>query len=121
MGIGIIFIAHGLQKAFGLFGGHGIDGVAKFLSGLGFSPSLVWAYLLAYTELWGGVGVLFGVCTRISAGLISVAMVVALLKVHLAKGFFLSDSGFEYIFLILCACIALIVSGPGKFSITKKW
>jgi len=40
--------------------------------------------------------------------------------VHLAKGFFLSNGGFEYVFVIISVCIALIIIGGGKFSIFKK-
>ncbi len=37
-GLGVVFITHGLQKAFGLFGGAGVPGFAESLSGLGFIP-----------------------------------------------------------------------------------
>lgn len=120
LGLGVIFIAHGLQKAFGAFAGPGIEGFSKFLSSLGFAPAGLWAYAAAYTELLGGLFLILGIATRISSGLIFIVIAVAALKVHLAKGFFLSSGGFEYTLLILCACLSLIIYGPGKWSITKK-
>jgi len=39
LGLGIIFIGHGAQKAFGIFGGPGIQGFAKMLASLKFSPA----------------------------------------------------------------------------------
>ena len=120
IGIGVIFMAHGLQKAFGMFSGPGIDGFSKMLSGLGFAPAVAWAALAAYIELLGGLCVLLGLGTRIAAALIFILMCVATIKVHLAKGFFLSNGGFEYSLLILCASAALMLVGGGKFSVLKK-
>lgn len=117
LGLGVIFAAHGLQKAFGALG---IEGFTKMLTSLGFVPALFWAYVAAYTELIGGLCLLLGLGTRIASSLIFILITVATIKVHLAKGFFLSAGGFEYNLLILCACVSLIILGPGKLSVTKK-
>lgn len=121
LSIGIMFTGHGLQKAFGLFGGPGIKGVAGMLSNLGFSPVSFWAYLLVCTELIGGVCLILGLFTRVSASLLLIVMIVAILKVHLSKGFFMSAGGFEYPFVIAGACAALILLGAGKLSILNKF
>ena len=120
IGVGMLFVAHGLQKTFGLFGGAGIEGFSKFLSGLGFAPSIFWAYVAGYTELLGGLCILAGAYTKIASSLLCILMVVATLKVHLAKGFFMGQGGFEYNFLILCSLVSLFITGPGKYSIIKK-
>ncbi|MFA5115305.1 MAG: DoxX family protein [Candidatus Omnitrophota bacterium] len=120
LGLGIIFIGHGCQKAFGALGGSGIKGFAGMLSSLGFAPALFWAYLAGYTELVCGVFLVLGILTRLSSTLLLVLMAVAVYKVHLAKGFFLSAGGFEYGFLIICACIALILMGGGRLGLTPK-
>jgi putative oxidoreductase len=121
LGLGIVFIAHGLQKVFGMFGGSGVENFATMLGNLGFAPALFWAYLAAYTELLGGICVLLGLCTRLSSISIATLIAVAAFKVHVAKGFFLSAGGFEYTFLIFCAAVALVISGGGPLSITKKY
>jgi len=119
LGIGVMFAAHGLQKVFGFFGGPGINGFSKMLSGLGFAPPVFWAYLAAYTELLGGVFLVLGLFTRASAAMLLALIITAAVKVHLGKGFFLAAGGFEYTFVIAAACLALVLLGPGRFSIFK--
>lgn len=119
--IGTVFILHGLQAAFGLLGGPGINGFSGMLTGLGFKPAMLWAYIGAYTELLGGLFLLLGIFSRISASLIIIFMIVAAWKVHWVKGFFIQSGGFEYNFVIICTCIALVLLGPGKFSVIKKF
>jgi len=121
LGLGVMFAAHGLQKAFGLFGGPGIKGFSEMLSGLSFSYSVVWAYIAAYTELIGGLCVIVGLFTRGASLLLLVLVVVAAIKVHIGKGFFLSNGGFEYLYIIGSICVALILLGPGKLSLTDKF
>ena len=121
LGLGIMFTAHGLQKVLGLFGGSGITGFSKMLGGLGFSHVLFWAYLAAYVELIAGLSVIAGLFVRTASFLLLVVMAVAVLKVHLKKGFFLANGGFEYNFVIICVCIALIILGSGKFGITSRF
>lgn len=121
IGLGIMFFAHGLQMALGKLGGPGVNGFAKMLSGLGFSPALFWSYVACYTTLIGGLFLILGIYTKISSIFLIIFIVVAVLKVHLSKGFFLANGGYEYNFIILCALIALLILGTGKFGITKKF
>jgi len=121
LGLGTMFMAHGLQQAFGLFKGPGIGGFSEMLSGLGFKPAVFWAYLAAYTELIGGLFVISGLFTRGAAVMLLIFIVVAGVRVHLGKGFFLSKGGFEYTYIIACMCLALILLGAGKFSLFNKY
>lgn len=120
IGLGIMFMAHGLQKAFGAFSGPGIKGFSQMLSGLGFVPAVFWAYVATYVELLAGLCLILGLLVRSSAVLLLILMSVAIYKVHLANGFFM-PSGFEYVFIIACALIALFFLGAGKFSISNKF
>jgi len=104
---------------FGLFGGRGIKGFAMMLSGLGFVPAEFWAVVASFTVLAGGLLLITGIQTRLAAALLLIFIVTAGVKVHLSKGFFLLAGGFEYTFVIAAACIALILLGPGKFSILR--
>lgn len=119
--LGVIFVAHGSQKLFGTFGGPGINGVEGMLKNMGFFAPLFWAWVLSLTEGLGGLLVLLGVLPRISAAFIGIAMLVALLKVHLSKGLFLGQGGFEYLLLILAACVLIILAGGGKFSLYNRF
>jgi putative oxidoreductase len=118
-GIGIMFVAHGLQMAFGLFGGPGIGGFSKMLSGLGFVPAVFWSSIAAYTVLFGGLFLILGIQTRGAAALLLIFIFTAAVKVHLGKGFFLANGGYEYTFVIAAACLALILLGPGKFNVFR--
>ena len=36
--VGLLFVGHGAQKLFGVFGGHGLKGTAGFFEGIGLRP-----------------------------------------------------------------------------------
>jgi putative oxidoreductase len=120
LALGIMFMAHGLQMAFGLFGGPGVKGFSQMLSGLGFVPAILWAYVASYTVLLGGLFVIIGVQTRLASAMLLIFILTAAITVHLTKGFFLSNGGYEYNFIIAAICLALILLGPGKFILFKK-
>jgi len=121
LAVGVIFVAHGMQKLFGAFGGGGIDGLAKLLENIGLAAPVFWAWVAAIAEGAGGLFLLLGVVPRISAGMILIVMTVAIVKVHGSNGFFLRDGGFEYPFLILMNCATLMLIGSGKFSLFNKY
>jgi putative oxidoreductase len=119
IGVGSIFFAHGMQKVFGVWGGHGLNGFSQMLSSLGFAPALFWAYVAAFTELVGGILIIAGFFTRGAAALLLVLMVVATVKVHLSKGFFLAKGGLEYNLLIMCSLVVLVLLRAGKYCIER--
>jgi len=118
--LGAIFLAHGLQKWFGLFNGPGIEGTTGMLSGLGFIYPAVWAWILALTETIGGLFLVAGIMPRLLAALIAVVVAVAIAKVHWSKGFFMSKGGFEYQLLLLAVCLLIILTGGGKHSLYNR-
>lgn len=120
VGLGIIFLAHGLQKVFGAFGGPGMKGFTQFLAGLGARPAAFWAYTAGYAEFICGILVLAGIATRAASFVLLVVIVVATALVHLGKGFFLSSGGIEYNLLIACVCFSLMLLGAGRFSIFNR-
>ncbi|HWP43435.1 MAG TPA: DoxX family protein [Blastocatellia bacterium] len=114
--VAVIFIAHGAQKLFGIFGGYGIEGTAQFFEQLGINPGTFWAAIVGLIEFLGGIAVLLGLFTRYAATLLSIVMLVAIFKVHLPNGFFLPN-GIEYAFAMLGANVALLMGGAGEFSL----
>lgn len=119
--IGIIFFAHGMQKIFGVFQGSGIDGFISMIKGLGFSYPLFWAWAAALSEGLGGLFLILGVMPRSSAFFISIVMIVAIIKIHGPKGFFMSSGGFEYPLMLLSASISILLMGAGKYSIFNRY
>ena len=117
---GIDLVPHGAQKLFGMFGGGGMDKVVEMVSGMGFSPPALWAYLLAGTEFFGGLMIAFGFLTRLGAGAATISLTVAFLCVHLKNGFFLQNGGYEYAMLWAVVCFAIFLRGGGPLSIDAK-
>ena len=120
--LGVIFFAHGSQKLLGLFGGPGLTGTLRnFEVHLGIPPLLTLLAIIA--EFGGGLGVLCGAFTRLSACGIAVTMAVAMYKVHWVNGFFLNASGkgqgIEFTLALLGMALALVVTGGGQWSLDR--
>ena len=115
--VGGILAAHGLQKLFGWFGGHGIRGTAGFLESLGFRPGRAYAWLLGGAELLGGIAFAVGLLTPLAAAAVAGVMLAAIAVVHWDKGFFAQAGGYEFPWALAMAAIALAFSGGGRYSV----
>jgi putative oxidoreductase len=115
--IGIIFIAHGAQKLFGAFGGYGLEGTGQFMASLGLTPGYLMALLAGSAEFFGGLALLFGVLVRPAAAALAFAMLVAILSVHIDKGLFMANNGYEFALALLAASASLLLSGAGRLSV----
>lgn len=112
---GLVFAMHGWQKL-----QMGVPGVAGFLGGLGFPAPELFAVLLIAAELGGGILLIIGAYTHWVAKMLAFVSLVALLTVHVSKGFFVSEGGYEFILLLLAASISVMVTGAGKWSVDAK-
>lgn len=121
LGLGVIFIFHGGQKLFGLFGGGGLDGLAGFFGKIGIEPAYPMAVLVAATELLGGVALFVGVAVRPAAIAIAAIMVGAIVTVHGKNGFAITNSGYEYNVALIVMCASLLFSGGGRWSFDGYW
>jgi len=115
--IGIIFVAHGAQKLFGAFGGYGLEGTGQFMASLGLTPGYLMALLAGSAEFFGGLALLFGVLVRPAAAALAFAMLVAIFSVHIDKGLFMANNGYEFGLALLAAAVALLISGAGRLSV----
>lgn len=118
LAVGTIFVAHGAQKLFGIWGGPGLSGTATFMGQLGLGPGVALALLVGIVEFAGGLMLILGALTLIAAALLTVDMLVATWKVHLA-GFFL-PAGFEFNLVLIGALVSLMLTGPGALSIDGR-
>jgi len=120
--LGVIFFAHGAQKAIGWFGGDGFSGTMGWFTQQMHIPS-VFAFLAICAEFLGGIGLILGALGRVAAFGVACNMVVAVLMVHLPNGFFMNwtgqqkGEGFEYHLLALSIAAVLIARGSGAFSL----
>ena len=115
--MGIIFIAHGAQKLFGWFGGYGLEGTGQWMGSLGLNPGVLMALLAGSAEFFGGLALLFGLLVRPAAAALAFAMLVAIFSVHIGKGLFMSNNGYEFGLALLAASMSLLVSGAGRLSL----
>ena len=122
--LGIIFFAHGAQKMLGWFGGYGFTGTMGFFTGMLHIPA-VFAFLAIAAEFFGGLGLIFGLLTRVAAFGISCNMIVAVAMVHHQFGFFMNwtgaqkGEGYEYHLLLLAALAVLMIRGAGAASVDR--
>jgi len=114
---GIILAAHGSQKLFGWFGGHGLEGTAQWMASIGLEPGWLMALLAGGAEFFGGIALILGLLTRPAAAVSAFTMLIALLSAHLSNGFFLSNNGIEYALALFAATAALAIQGAGAWSV----
>jgi putative oxidoreductase len=124
LAVGAVFVAHGAQKLFGVWGGGGLSGTAVHLEQLGLAPALPLALLVGIVEFFGGLLLVLGALTLFAAAALAIDMVVAIWKIHLGHGFFLNWSlapgqgyGFEYNLVLIGALVSLMLTGAGALSI----
>jgi putative oxidoreductase len=105
-------MAHGWAKLNGPLGtpeGFNIDS-------WGWPYPVAWAWIVVLVETFGGLLIIVGLFTRISAALIACVMVAAILQVRLASGFI---GGFELDFTLLMVALALVITGAGRLSVDR--
>jgi putative oxidoreductase len=115
--LGITVAAHGAQKLFGWFGGPGLDGFAGVMEKLTIRPARPFALLAGLGEFGGGILVALGFLNPAGPLIVAGAMVVAIVTVHLGKGFFNTRGGYEFPLLIAGGAVALSFTGPGAYSL----
>src|SRR3954451_1531104 len=112
--VGLTLAAHGAQKLFGRFGGHGPRGTAGFFSEqLGFRSPLLMALLAGGAEL-GGLLFAAGFLTPLAALSIVATMLMAVATVHWKNGFWVASGGFEFTLVLLSVAAAVAATGPGR-------
>jgi len=121
LALGVVFFAHGAQKVFGWFGGHGLKATIQvFQQYLKIPPAAT--VIAAFIECFGGLALLVGVLARPVAVALIVVMLVAIAKVHWQNGFFLATqpgqaNGWEYNFVLIAMALAMLIGGAGALSI----
>jgi putative oxidoreductase len=127
IGIGLVFLYYGSQKMFPIFGGGGYVKTVDGFIASGIPP--VFAHLAIVAEFFGGLGVLLGLLTPVAAFGVACTMAVAAFKGF--QGGALNSIGkggspaeayhFFFPFALLVIALAIMVMGPGRYSLDGKY
>jgi putative oxidoreductase len=119
LAVGFAFMLHGWQKINVM--GHA--GVTGFFTSLGIPAAGFFAFIVMWLEFLGGIGLILGLATHWFSKLLAIDMAVAIFAVHISNGFLGSTGkpGYELTLLLFAACVSLMITGAGKFSLDAKW
>lgn len=115
--VGGLLSGHGSQKSFGWFGGFGLQGTAGWLESLGMKPGTPWAIGASASEFGGGMLTALGFLNPIGPIATMAAMSMAIARVHWGKPIWVSEGGAELPVTNIATATALILTGPGRFSL----
>ena len=115
--LGVIMAAHGWQKLVG-------DGPAAFgrnmLAGLDLPVPVLLGFVVTFVELVGGVALILGVLTRLSALLLTINLIVAIVLVKVDVGLIAGQgggAGAELDLAIVAGLVSILLLGPGPISL----
>jgi putative oxidoreductase len=123
--LGVVMLAHGSQKLFGLFGGGGLDEAYGFFAIFGIPPWL--AALGMAAEFGGAIALLLGLLGRLAAAGLIANMLVAIFVVHGQFGLFMnwagqqSGEGIEFHLITIALLLTILVRGSGPMSVDHVW
>jgi putative oxidoreductase len=129
LGLGGIFIAHGVAK---VLSPGGVQGFADTVGNLGmptFLPPYPLAVAAITAEIGGGLLVVLGLFARPAALALAVVMAVAIWKVHWANGFWLAAeatkegkilNGMEHCVALLAMALCIFFAGAGSICALPK-
>lgn len=123
--LGAVMLPHGLQKAFGMFGGYGFEGTMGFFTETVGLPWIL-GFLAIVAESAGALALIVGAASRLAAFGIGSVMLGAVVTSHLPHGFFMNWSGaqagegFEFHILAIGLAAIVMVAGAGRASIDRR-
>jgi putative oxidoreductase len=116
LGLGLMLIAHGVNK---IFGSGRISGTARWFEALGLTPGILHAWVAASTEIGAGLLMCFGFLFPAPSAAFIGLMTVAGLTDHRGKGFFVFKGGWEYVAFVAIVAAAVGFTGAGRWSVDQ--
>jgi len=113
--VGVMFLMH----VWGKFKIGAGAVAANIMAKNGLEPALTWAYLVMALEIVGGACIVIGLFTRFFGAALAIEMLIALVAVHLPKGYAAGGGGYEYVLLIGAVCFLIAVRGGGPYSVDR--
>lgn len=119
--VGLAFFYHGYVKVFNM----GMEGVTGFFTSVGIPAANLFAFLVAYGELLGGIALMLGLLSHWVAKANILIMAGAIFFVHygVEGGWFNgygAEGGYEYALLLLVVNVYILTMGSGKYSLDEK-
>ncbi|WP_138841974.1 DoxX family protein [Rhodococcus pyridinivorans] len=113
--LGVIFLAHGLQK----FNSWGYEGTKAGFEGMGVPAPAVSAFVATWIEILGGLALILGVLVPVFGVLLFLLMLGAFFIVHVENGIYVGDGGFELVAALGAGALLLAAVGAGAFSVDR--
>lgn len=116
--VGVTLFVHGWGKVMG----PGPAGVTKYFASLGLPAPGGLAYWAIFIETIGAACVALGLFTRFFAAALAIEMLIALIAVHWARGFLVTQqaTGYEYVLVLGIVFLAIAIRGGGPYSVDAK-
>ncbi len=112
IGAGLLFVQHGLQKLFGMFGGiDGQGGAVQLVSQFGLAGVL---------ETFGGLLIVLGLLTRPVAAVLALEMLIAYFQAHFPRGGFPIENKGEVPLMFMLVWIFFAGNGAGPVSLDAR-
>jgi putative oxidoreductase len=113
--VGVIFVVHGAMKLLD------IPGTTQGFTQLGIPYPQYAVYLAIAGELFGGLGILLGLLTRVAALGAFCSMAVAIGYAHLGHGLLAKNGGWEYPLVLGMVALYFVTTGAGPFSLDAAY
>jgi putative oxidoreductase len=113
--LGVVLIAHGLQKLVS----YGFAGTTASFAKMGVPLPPVSAVYATFVELVGGILIALGALTTVAAALVVLDMLGAFTFVHVTKGVFVGGGGWELVAVIAVGAVLLAAAGAGRYSVDR--
>ncbi|MDB5296644.1 MAG: putative rane protein [Phycisphaerales bacterium] len=117
--VGTVFVFHGAQKLFGVWGGYGLKGTAGFFEKVNIPLPYPSAVAASVTEFFGAILLVLGLAFRPAAAVMAFTMAVAV-WVHSPNGF-PAPAGFEYPLTLGVVLLGLALIGPGRWAMGQMF
>ncbi|MET8050962.1 MULTISPECIES: DoxX family protein [unclassified Streptosporangium] len=113
IGIGAVFLVHGLQK----FMTMGLAQTTAFFDSLGIPLAGVAAPAVAVLEVVGGIALILGAALPVFGTLLVLNMLGAIVFAHAPAGFSVSEGGYEFVLTLAAGTLAIAFSGGGALAV----
>src|SRR5256885_3270735 len=93
--LGLLLFAHGTQKLFGWYQGHGLDGTGAMFEQIGHRPGRQMARVAGMSEAGGGLLLTLGLITPLGAAIVMGTMPIAAVSVDAHQSLLNSKFGYR--------------------------